>query len=334
MSSAGYLVISLDFELYWGVRDKRTLSAYRDNLLGVRQVVPALLNLFQRFSIHATWATVGLLFCSGRQEALAVSPQLKPTYDEARYSPYADSGTWGADEQADPFRFAPSLIEAIVRTPHQEIATHTFSHYYCLEAGQTPEMFEADLSAALAIASHRSIEIKSIVFPRNQVNREYLAICERAKLRSYRGTLDRGPYAPRNEDAQSPLVRCQRLIDNYLPLTRDRSRELADLGDRAPFNVAASSFLRPHAKRLALLESRRLARIKAELTHAATTGRVYHLWWHPHNFGGDLRENLSFLTQLLMHYSELRSRLGMQTVTMDELAQIREQQLQERGAAA
>lgn len=332
MSSAGYLVVSLDFELYWGVRDKRSIAAYRDNLLGVRRVVPALLQLFDRFSIHATWATVGLLFCAGRQEALEASPALKPAYERGRYSPYADSQEWGVDEQADPFRFAPSLIDAIARTAHQEIATHTFSHYYCLEAGQTPEMFEADLNAAIAVAARRSIEIKSIVFPRNQVNPEYLQICERAKLRSYRGTLDRGPYTPRNEDAQSPLVRCQRLLDNYVPLTRDRSRTLSELGHRAPFNVAASSFLRPHAKRLAVLESRRLERIKAELTLAAKAGRVYHLWWHPHNFGRDLAENLSFLTQLLQHFSELRARHGMQTVTMDELSCIRERQL--HGAAA
>src|SRR4051812_33873761 len=113
MNSAARLVVSLDFELYWGVRDKRSIADYRDNLLGVRQAVPALLRLFEQFSIHATWATVGLLFCSGREDALRSSPERKPSYGQARFSPYADSEKWGSDEQSDPFRFAPSLIESI-----------------------------------------------------------------------------------------------------------------------------------------------------------------------------------------------------------------------------
>src|SRR4029077_6616039 len=58
----GAFVISLDFELLWGVRDNRTIADYGANILGVRQVVPALLDLFAERNIACTWATVGLLF--------------------------------------------------------------------------------------------------------------------------------------------------------------------------------------------------------------------------------------------------------------------------------
>src|SRR6266487_5798938 len=58
----GALVISLDFELLWGVRDKRTIADYGANILGVRRVIPALLDLFAERNIACTWATVGLLF--------------------------------------------------------------------------------------------------------------------------------------------------------------------------------------------------------------------------------------------------------------------------------
>jgi hypothetical protein len=332
MSRPGHLVVSLDFELFWGVRDKRALADYRENLLGVRQAVPALLSLFEKFSIHATWATVGLLFCSGREDALRSSPSTKPHYAQARFSPYEDPESWGEDEQQDPFRFAPSLIELIGRSRDQEIATHTFSHFYCLEEGQGPEMFEADLAAAAAVAARRGITLRSIVFPRNQVNPSYLRICAQAGLRSYRGTLGSGLYAPRNEENQSPLIRGRRLVDTYLPLSGDRSIGLADLGQVAPYNVAASSFLRPHSKRLELLEGRRLRRITAELTQAAQVGRVYHLWWHPHNFGRNLQENLSFLSRLFAHFAELRSRYDMQSSTMDELAVSYERGLGETAA--
>ena len=62
----GALVISLDFELYWGMRDVRGIENYRETLLGERLVVPALLQLFQEYEIHATWATVGFMFCETR----------------------------------------------------------------------------------------------------------------------------------------------------------------------------------------------------------------------------------------------------------------------------
>jgi hypothetical protein len=331
MDLLGHFVVSLDFELLWGVRDKRSVADYRDNLLGVRRAVPALLSLFDRYSVHATWATVGLLFCSGREDALRSSPTKKPRYDNLRYSPYQDHSTWGDDETSDPFRFAPSLVDAIAEAPGQELATHTYSHYYCLEAGADVGSFGDDLKAAMAVAARRSIQLKSIVFPRNQVHADYLPVCAAAGLTSYRGTLPGRLYNPVNEQAQSRLIRGQRLLDNYLPLTAERSTRLSDLGEVLPYNIPASSFLRPYNRQVALLDGRRLHRITAELTHAASNGRIYHLWWHPHNFGRDLRENLDFLSRVLAHYSELRRRYGMRSSTMAEIA---DEHRQSRGAVA
>ena len=57
------------------------------------------------------------------------------------------------------------LIDLIKNTRGQEIATHTFSHYYCLEEGQDIQSFESDLKKALEIAKNNGCLIKSIVFP-------------------------------------------------------------------------------------------------------------------------------------------------------------------------
>jgi hypothetical protein len=64
----GALVISLDFELLWGVRDLYPADGgtYRANLLGARTAIPKLLQLFEEFEIAATWATVGMLFANSR----------------------------------------------------------------------------------------------------------------------------------------------------------------------------------------------------------------------------------------------------------------------------
>src|SRR5581483_3584546 len=134
---AGTLVVSLDFELHWGVRDVRRVADYRENLLGVRDAVPALLATFREFGIHATWATVGLLFFETKREMMAALPAVRPAYRRAELSPYGSLADVGGDERHDPFHFAPALVRRIAATADQEIGTHTFSPYYCLEAGQT-----------------------------------------------------------------------------------------------------------------------------------------------------------------------------------------------------
>ena len=82
------LVISLDLELHWGVRDHvRPGDPYVRALLGARSAVPQLLGLFERFGVAATWATVGLLFAANKQEASRFEPAQKPSYLDSRLDP-------------------------------------------------------------------------------------------------------------------------------------------------------------------------------------------------------------------------------------------------------
>ncbi len=58
-------------------------------------------------------------------------------------------------------------------TPGQEVGSHTFSHFYCLEEGQQEADLRADLAAAQAIAHRHGTELTSLVLPRNQWNPRY-----------------------------------------------------------------------------------------------------------------------------------------------------------------
>src|SRR5215831_17837856 len=88
----GALVISLDFELHWGVRDSAPLDrTERARLLSARRIVPGMLDLFEEFSIHATWATVGLLFARSRTEVEAFKPTCRPKYRDSRLDPYQET---------------------------------------------------------------------------------------------------------------------------------------------------------------------------------------------------------------------------------------------------
>ena len=212
---AGQFVISLDFELLWGVRDHADQTSYGANVLGGRQAIPYILDLFAKYEISATWATVGFLFCENRDELMDIlpAPELRPAYDNKALSNYSYLSEVGADETADPYYFAPSLIRQIADTPRQEIATHTLCHFYCLEDGASEAAFEADLSAALALANRRGIQLRSIVFPRNQYRPEHLAICRRLGIEAYRGNPSAWAYRPTKGAGQTPLRRALRLAD-------------------------------------------------------------------------------------------------------------------------
>ena len=85
-------------------------------------------------------------------------------------------------------------------------------------------------------------------------------------------------------------------------------------------NIPASRFLRPYSRRLAIFEPLQLRRIKKAMTYAAMHGEVYHLWWHPHNFGRDTEKNIAFLTKILDHFKTLQEKYDMESVTMRTLA--------------
>ena len=315
----GTLVISLDFELHWGVRDALSLARYEKNLLGVRAAVPGMLELFRRYDIHATWATVGLLFCETREELMRSLPQARPHYVDRKLSPYEDMDEVGEDEARDPFHFAPSLVRLIASCPGQEVGTHTFSHYYCLEEGHDAQSFQDDLRSARQTAMRYGLNLGSIVFPRNQTNRDYLHICREFGIKAYRGNESSWIYNGNREREQSFLRRGLRLIDAYTNISGHNCYAV-DAGSELPLNIPSSRFLRPYSLKVKMFEPLRLRRIKTGMSYAARKGLVYHLWWHPENFGTDPLYNLSFLGKILRHFSDLRTQYGMESRNMGELA--------------
>ena len=317
----GRLLISLDFELYWGVRHLPSVKRYFPNLVGARKAIPALLDLFSEYGIHATWAAVGFLFCDQTRTLLKFAPShQRPEYENRILSPYYDLPPEAATETPDSVFFAPSLIRLIANTSHQEIATHSFSHYYCLEKGQDIEAFRQDLLAARAAAHALGLELRSMVFPKNQCKDEFLKVCAEAGITAYRGNPSSWLYRAAADDEQGYVKRLGRLLDTYLPLgsrncypTPVRSRDL-------PINLRGSRFLRPYSPLFRMLETLRLHRIQRDLTEAARMGLFYHLWWHPHNFGVNTAANLAFLRKILEHYRSLHELYGMESLNMGEMA--------------
>ncbi len=93
--------------------------------------------------------------CSDRDELERFRPESEPSYRQPGLSTYSMLREVGSDEASDPLHFGASLVEAILRTPNQELGTHTFSYYYCLEEGPSLEDFDRDLVAARRLAKER-----------------------------------------------------------------------------------------------------------------------------------------------------------------------------------
>jgi len=323
MTRSAILTLSLDFELFWGTRDHRSLAAYGPRVEGGRSAIPRILELFEEFEIHATWAIVGFVLFEGPAELTQRLPSVLPDYAMARLSPYPEISRIGAPDLPREYFFAPELVERVRRTPFQEIGSHTFSHYYCLENGQTAAAFAADLEAMRATARAKlDAEVRSLVFPRNQANDDYLALCHQSGILAYRGNPRSWVYEPKKQGDETLVRRGLRLLDSYVNLTGHHGHALRDLPDGPLVDVSASRFLRPYARSLRALEPLRLRRIERDLSHAARNGLLYHLWWHPENFGKDTDENLAFLRKVLVHYRRLAERGEMQSLGMGEVADL------------
>ena len=277
------LVISLDLEMMWGNLEGWSVDGYgRTNVAQVREVVDRLLCLFEKYEVKATFAVGGKIMEEGHNE-----------------------------EHADLY-YAPDVIEKLKASKWVEIGTHTYSHYI----GSDRRVFEVDLKKALVKAKEKGVEVKSIVFPQNQVRDELFAVCQQCGIRAYRGNPAHF-YGAKTKIGKWKNRLC-RFLDSYFVLSGMNSYPL-EYKEAGLRNIPASRILRPYSRRLAFMEGLRFRRIKKEMEYAARHDEVYHLWWHPHNFGANINENFAFLERILKTYQELNERCGMRSMTMSEI---------------
>ena len=323
---AGKLLVSLDFELFWGMLDQCALEDYQDHVLGGRTAIPRLLELFQKYDIHATWATVGFLFAENFQELKAYFPEQLPSYQQEELSPYGWFERIGPDEASAPCFYGSSLVRLVSQTPGQEIGSHTFSHYYCREQGQTLQQFAADMAAAKKIAADHGYDVTSVILPRNQCERSYTRVFRELGFTAYR---DEENDWIHEKIKFRPLLRILRLIDVYFPLTGQGGYEPRK--EDGIWNLVGSRMYKPIFRSLRFLEKQKIRRIKAQMRHAAKHNLTFHLWWHPHNIGVMTDEHLAQLEEIFEYYLELKKTYGMESLNMKEAAHRLEQEKEAHG---
>jgi peptidoglycan/xylan/chitin deacetylase (PgdA/CDA1 family) len=319
----GIFSISLDFELHWGVFDKKNREERKRCYENTLQVIPLMLDLFAQYGVHVTWATVGSLFATNREEWETLKPVLEPAYENKIYSAYEWVRRNGLDDEHRWAHFAPETITKIMSYPGQELGTHTFSHYYCLEKLQGQDAFSADLAAVQKAAMLFDTKTVSLVFPRNQFNPQHLEICYDNGIKAIRSNPADWFWSPVPDRGGNLVRKIFRTGDAYIPMASKRTTyPLASLTKikGQPLQIPASRFLRPWHPRYKLANPLVLNRIYSELKSAAKKKECYHLWWHPENFGDYPEKNIDNLKKILACYSRCKQKYGMTSWNMGEFA--------------
>jgi hypothetical protein len=246
------------------------------------------------------------------------SLDFKISYKNSNYSPFP----FDQDKfKKIPFEILDGKQELqwILKSEYQELASHTFSHYYALEKGQTKSEFEKDCQLMNGLAKELNHEFKSIVFPRNQIDLDYLAICANNGLKTYRGNQKSKSWTNSEFNSEGIYKKANRFGDAYFKVEETKSHPIEDLEKVSGLlNIPANRFLRPVGSKK-WLEKRKIKRIKNEMTKAAKAETVYHLWWHPHNFSQKTEEAFEQLESLIEHFKILQKEYGFESLNMSEI---------------
>lgn len=304
-SNKGVVVISIDFEMRWGVHDLYgfNIESYRGNIESVRQVVPDTLALLSERGLKATWACVGALALNGWDEYFSLAPP-PPVYEKQDLSvkqAYAE-----LDPDGHQF-FAPELVKMVFDTKGQELGSHSFSHLYFREPGVTESDFHADSMAVESLWLEKfGIVPVSLVFPRNQS--AFLDLLPDTPIRIWRGPEAAWFHDCTAQDNNTALPRVLRLFDSVNPFIRRATAVMDGM-------TKASLFVRFNLPEV--LWRLQIKRILGEL-QSLSSGRVFHIWWHPHNLGADTPLRMARLKQLLDLISEACVLQGIESKTMSD----------------
>jgi len=324
----GVFIISLDLELHWGVfRTVTPESPYMRNFINTPSAIERILQVLKEHRMSTTWAVVGLLMADSPEMIEQFAPAFKPVYINRNHNPYLLQ--IGRNEAEDPLHYAPSMIRKIILVPDQEIATHTYSHFFSREDCVTINAFVSDIESAIKISEVYGVRIRSIAFPKNRLIREFIDVLPQLGINVFRGAEKGWMYNkicsihdPKPSKIRGMLNKFGRLVDTYFPITGSNTWSMEELKAEPgkAVNVPASRFLRPYNPALKYLEWAKFRSIKSQIVYAARTGRMFHLSWHPHNFGSNPDQNIALLTRILDCYKECSLKYNMKSMTMGAFA--------------
>lgn len=303
-SPVGAVVISLDFELRWGMHHvlRDGPDPYDACIRNAPEAARLLLDEFVGRRIRATWATVGAVACRGWDDFWMHAPR-SPQDADARFA------TARRFQRLDPtgeLHFCRDLVLAIASSATQDLGCHTFSHALCARPGGTADALDRELAACAELWSELTgTGPRSFVYPcdepawRDRLRPRGIRVVRTARHHPFGGSR----LARKGNAAVSVL--CP-------PRT-----QIPQPGPDGIIDTEGSCFVRfglpSPLWRLHVGALRRAIR-------ALPSGRVLHLWWHPHNLGADPRGRVAMLRPLLDEISDGVDRGRLRSLHMADLA--------------
>jgi peptidoglycan/xylan/chitin deacetylase (PgdA/CDA1 family) len=282
----GKLTISIDMELAWGIGDFVTLEDLQIVETDERPICAALIELFDRYEVPATWAVVAALLDK----------------DSSKFRPGSEA-CW----------YAPDIIDRLVhaKVPH-EIGSHSGKHvqFGDIAASEAQE----DLDFARNVHQANALPFKSFIFPREAVG--HLDALARAGLRTFRGP-DVGWFRTARRVGRI-VGRGANFVDKCLPIPPS---PVAAIKYGELINIPGSMLLLGrNGPRRFILPTVSRAKLRMGLAHAQRTGGIFHLWFHPSNFYYRRDEQFATLAWFLEYAASQVSRGLVELRTMGSYA--------------
>ena len=307
----GAFILSLDVELAWGSVHRNKLAQREKYFVETRSNIQRLLKILERYQIHATWAVIGHLFLDRCLPVNGINhPEIIRPINQ-------DGEDWFLQDpcstlQDSPIWYGSDIIQQIVNcSVHQEIGCHTFSHVQAGGPGCGPECFDSELRACRVEAEKLKLELKSFVFPRNEIG--YLDILKENGFTVYRGNTNMFDRLP------DVVARLCRLVYGYMPTSPPVV--LPTKVDQL-WNIPASFFY-PSTFRWLKPVSNQLRFIKTMmgLNKAVEKRRILHLWFHPFNLANQPDTLFEQLEKVFCQVDRYRKVGKIDNFTMRDLAE-------------
>jgi len=300
--------------MFWGVIDSKTLKSYSENIIGVRKAIPEMLKLFRKFDIKVTWGVVSSILCKNYIEWENLISQNSKSNS---YKFFKQKNIINLLKNNHEYFFANDLVMLINEELNQEIGSHTFSHFNSLSDNCLTN-FELDMEINNQIMSRFNLKNKSFIFPRNKINSSFFPKLKELGFNSFRGNPDSFLYENGDNVNFSYLGKALRYLDTYLGFANTYNYKTSTYVEEI-LNVPATFYLRPvkkyHDDNFEIIK---LNSINRKLEFCAKNNLNFHLWWHPHNYGTNLDQNLIFLEKILITFESLKTKYNMQSKTMND----------------
>jgi len=306
---------SLDYELAWGVFDKLGKSYLLSNVARANTAAREILDINNRDNFPTTWAVVGVALdksITTDKKILLVDSDF--TKDASAFEFL--SGISEVDLESL-LNIPDGFIKDLDSSPHQELASHTFSHFYSLDVDDS--LVERDFERMNEVYDFLGVNRPvSLVLPKNLATRKVIDKAVSFGIKVVRKNPNTWLYAPRKHGSfERRIIRVLRYLDSFFPVGEFFSRKESD---DAVCVTEGNFFFRPSFAS-AVLDRLHFFRFKLFVYGCMFTGRDVHIWSHPHNFGGDVGRSIGNYKRMVDFVKNMESSGRLDLKTMGELCE-------------